>query len=173
MLIPLCAAARSGMGGGDANNNSRAMTYVDVDGDAYGKTFNSSSAALSLPARGEGPVGGPVLGWAVASRRGREESEFVFDGKEAPNPGARNEVKLRPPGGTGYVSLSSEIYPVDAAGAPKPAWAAQGPRIYQGFATSRTRPGVAAAASTRSPTCSSAPVARGRPVGRLGAGGGL
>lgn len=129
---PLCADARAGTGGGAANNNSRAMTYVDVDGD--GKTFDSSSAALSLPAGATVLWAG--LYWGGRWQAGKDvQSPFVFKGEQAPAPANRNKVKLLPPGGTEYLSIASEIDPVDAAGAPKPEWATQGPRIYQGFAT--------------------------------------
>src|SRR3954469_12022491 len=112
----LCAKARGGTAnGGENNNNSRAMTWVDVDGDAYGHTFNSSSAMLSLPA------GATVL-WAGLYWGGRWQAGE--GGQEAPNPGQRNLVKLRPPAGTAYVPVQSVIDPVDNAL----------DREYQGFA---------------------------------------
>jgi uncharacterized repeat protein (TIGR01451 family) len=113
----LCAAARAGNAGGssdngDNNNNSRPMTYVDIDSDA--STFDSSSAALSLPAAAK------VL-WAGLYWGGRWQAGA--GGSEAPNANARDLVKLRPPGATQYVDLASQVVPVDNANN----------REYQGF----------------------------------------
>ena len=49
-----CTSAQAGIANGTGlNNNSFTMNYVDVDGDAFGPTFNSSNADLNLPgARG-------------------------------------------------------------------------------------------------------------------------
>jgi uncharacterized repeat protein (TIGR01451 family) len=112
----LCAKARAGTAnGGENNNNERAMTWVDVDSDDFGKTFNSSSAMLSLP------TGAKVL-WAGLYWGGRWQAGER--GKPAPDPKALNTVKLRPPKGTGYESVTSVIDPVDNAQ----------DREYQGFA---------------------------------------
>ena len=115
----LCPAARQGTIAdlGDNNNNTRPMQYVDIDGDAG--TFNSSSALLPLPA-------GAKVEWAGLYWGGRWQAGDQRSGYPPPvegNRNARDKVKLRAPGATGYDTLTSQIGVDDA-----------GPgRIYQAF----------------------------------------
>ena len=60
-----CARARNGSGN-NLNNNDWTMVYVDVDGDA--STFNSSTREPGAAGRGDGAVGGPLLGRLLDQR---------------------------------------------------------------------------------------------------------
>jgi hypothetical protein len=84
-----CAAARSGTASGDAlNNNSYAMSRVDIDGDA--STFDSSSATVSLPS-------GSTVVWAGLSEPGEQRDEL--DDRVRGHPPHRQEPGLRQPAG--------------------------------------------------------------------------
>ena len=108
---PTCPAAREGTANsGGTNNNTRVMTYVDVDGDP--STFDSSAAQLALPDGARVLFAG--LYWGGRTKAG-------IGGAAAPDPGARDRVRLMAPGAAGYADVSASQ--VDEAG-----------DIYQGFA---------------------------------------
>lgn len=79
-----CTNGRNGTGG-QTNNNSHTMVYVDIDGDA--STFSSSTADLSLPA-------GAAVSWAG-----------LYWGGDTNN-ALRSQVKLGTPA-AGYVTLNA------------------------------------------------------------------
>jgi uncharacterized repeat protein (TIGR01451 family) len=96
---PDCAQVRLGQGAAATernNNNAHAMIWTDVDSDP--STFNSSAATLALPANAT------VL-WAGLYWGGRVQAGVL--GRGAPNPVARNTVKLRAPGAAAYASISA------------------------------------------------------------------
>jgi uncharacterized repeat protein (TIGR01451 family) len=108
---PTCPAARDGTANsGGTNNNTRVMTYVDVDSDP--STFDSSSARLALPGGARVLFAG--LYWGGRTKAG-------IGGTAAPDPGARGRVRLSVPGAAGYAAVTASQ--VDDAG-----------DIYQGFA---------------------------------------
>lgn len=78
------------------NNNAYAMQYVDVDTSAA--TFNSSRASYSLP------PGATVL-WAGLYWGGRTNSGI--GGAAAPNPAAKNLVKMQTPTTAGYKNITA------------------------------------------------------------------
>ena len=106
-----CPAIRDGTAPGNTlNNNTTLMSYVDVDSDP--DTFDSSTAALALPAGGHVLFAG--LYWGARTKAG-------IGGTAAPDPSARGRVLLRAPGSDTYTSVTAAQ--VDDAG-----------DIYQGFA---------------------------------------
>ena len=108
---PTCPAARDGTANsGGTNNNTRVMTYVDVDSDDT--TFDSSSARLALPAGARVLFAG--LYWGGRTKAG-------IGGAAAPDPSARGRVRLRAPGAADYGGVTATQ--IDEAG-----------DIYQGFA---------------------------------------
>jgi uncharacterized repeat protein (TIGR01451 family) len=111
---PTCPAARDGAANsGGTNNNTRVMTYVDVDGDDT--TFDSSSARLALPAGARVLFAG--LYWGGRTKAG-------IGGLAAPDPAARGRVRLRAPGAAGAAGYAGvTATQIDEAG-----------DIYQGFA---------------------------------------
>jgi uncharacterized repeat protein (TIGR01451 family) len=114
--VAQCTAARAGQGGNANNNNNIAMRYVDVDADPA--TFDSSAATLSLPPGARVLFAGLYYGGRLQAGQG---------GTAAPAPDRRNQVLLRPPGLSGYLSLTaSQIDDAPVAGA-------QTYRLYQGF----------------------------------------
>jgi uncharacterized repeat protein (TIGR01451 family) len=94
----VCARARNAVGGAIPanNNNARAMTWIDVDGDPA--TFDSSSAELSLPAGASVLFAGLYYGGRLAAGQG---------GSPPPNPSARNTVLFKSPGATDYQLLTA------------------------------------------------------------------
>jgi hypothetical protein len=112
----VCAAARAGTESGAANNNnSRAMRYVDVDGDP--RTFDSSAATLALPPGGRVAFAGLYYGGRSLAGTG---------GQAAPNAAQRGQVLFRPPGLDDYLTLQADTVDnvVDPTGLE---------REYQGF----------------------------------------
>ena len=81
------AGCAAGQAGGAANNNSFTMSYVDADSDAA--TFDSSSAALSLPA------GSTVL---FAGLYWGGDTSAGVNGAAAPSAAARSTVRFTAPG---------------------------------------------------------------------------
>ena len=86
-------AQRAGTG---LNNNDRTVTWLDADGDPA--TFDSTSADLTLPAGASVLFAGLYYGGRLAAGTG---------GSPAPSPGARNTVRFKAPGDTGYRSLTA------------------------------------------------------------------
>jgi uncharacterized repeat protein (TIGR01451 family) len=112
----VCAAARAGTASGAANNNnSRAMRYVDIDGDP--RTFDSSAATLALPPGGRVAFAGLYYGGRSLAGTG---------GQAAPNAAQRGQVLFRPPGLDDYLTLQADTVDnvVDPTGLE---------REYQGF----------------------------------------
>jgi hypothetical protein len=101
-----CAQARAGTPGAVLNDNGWDMQFVDVDSDPG--TFNSSSAAVSLPADATILFAG--LYWGANTTRGA-------DGQPAPNPGARNTVLLATPTSGGYASVRADTVDESETGA--------------------------------------------------------
>ncbi|GAA4107832.1 hypothetical protein GCM10022215_01100 [Nocardioides fonticola] len=112
-------AAASSRSNNNVNNNVFTMGYVDVDSDPT--TFDSSSASLALPAGSTVLFAG--LYW------GGEVTAGAYGG-DAPNQNARNTVKFKAPGDTGYSTLTASTLD-------------DGDIIYQGFVDVTSR--VAAA----------------------------
>jgi uncharacterized repeat protein (TIGR01451 family) len=109
-----CGAAQQGQASGaDNNNNNRAMTWVDIDGDS--NTFNSSAATLGLPPGARVLFAGLYYGGDLNTGSG---------GQPPPNPGARDKVLFRPPNLGTYIPLTASVID-DSIGTP--------PRLYQGF----------------------------------------
>ncbi|TVR03522.1 MAG: DUF11 domain-containing protein [Deltaproteobacteria bacterium] len=111
-----CEDARQGEATGSANNNNQHwMRMVDVDGDP--DTFNSSSAALTLGARGGngfgtgGADGEPEVLWAGLYWGADTNRRAVHgrDGLVAPDPTALDEVRLTVPGAEGAVTVTAEV----------------------------------------------------------------
>ncbi|MCK9249577.1 MAG: hypothetical protein M0P31_11475 [Solirubrobacteraceae bacterium] len=109
-----CTAARQAgvttSSDSSSQNNAYAMRFVDVDGDP--STFNSSRAALPLPNGATVLFAG--LYWGARTKAGT-------GGQAAANPQNRNRIKLRVPGGSGYVQLTADQLDDGSGG------------IYQGF----------------------------------------
>lgn len=93
-----CAAAQAG---GSFSNNSFEMTYIDIDGDAA--TFNSSNARLKLPTGATVLFAG--LYWGGDTAKGVTGGS----GSTAPNPTARNQVKLKVPRARSYKKLNGTL----------------------------------------------------------------
>src|SRR5262249_42691296 len=91
---PGCAAAQAGGGG---QNNSFAMTRVDVDADAT--TFDSSSARLNLPPAASVRFAG--LYWGARTSAGQ-------GGAPAPDLSALARRRTAPPAG-GYVPVAGAL----------------------------------------------------------------
>jgi hypothetical protein len=98
MTCPASVSCTAAQGGGAANNNSFTMAYVDVDGDGVGGTFDSSSAAVSLPAGSTVVWAG--LYWAADTSAGT-------GGAAAPAPGSKDTVKFKVPGGSYQTIVAS------------------------------------------------------------------
>ena len=96
--LPVCPSVRDAAGGAVSgnNNNSRTMTWIDVDSDPA--TFDSSSADLSLPTGAGVLFAGLYYGGRLTAGSG---------GSPAPSPGARNTVLLNAPGDSGYQALTA------------------------------------------------------------------
>lgn len=93
----LCTQARNGTATPISNlqNNSYAMTYVDVDSDS--STFNSSTAGMSLPS------GSQVL-WAGLYWGG----DYSGSGSNAaPNSSNRNKALFKVPGDSAYRTITA------------------------------------------------------------------
>lgn len=93
----LCTQARNGTATPISNlqNNSYAMTYVDVDSDS--STFNSSTAGMSLPS------GSQVL-WAGLYWGG----DYSGSGNNAaPNASNRNKALFKVPGDSAYRTITA------------------------------------------------------------------
>ena len=84
-----CTSAQAGIANGTGlNNNSFTMNYVDVDGNAFGPTFNSSNADLALPA-------GAVVKFAGLYWGGVSTSA------------SRNQMLLKTPATGGYSAITA------------------------------------------------------------------
>jgi hypothetical protein len=96
--LAACADVRNAVGGAIPanNNNSRTMTWIDADSDPA--TFDSSSADLSLPAGASVLFAGLYYGGRLTAGTG---------GSAPPSAGARNTVRFKAPGDTGYRSLTA------------------------------------------------------------------
>ena len=95
---PNCPQARAGTPGAPLGNNSWAMRYVDVDSDPG--TFNSSSAALNIPAGAR--VLFARLYWGANTDRNT-------NGSAAPDAAARGRVLLRTPASGGYEPVQAGL----------------------------------------------------------------
>jgi uncharacterized repeat protein (TIGR01451 family) len=95
---PGCPQARAATPGAKLGNNSWAMRYVDVDSDS--NTFNSSNAALDLPAGAR--VLFARLYWGANTDRSAR-------GAEALDTSARGRVLLRTPAGGGYQQVQADL----------------------------------------------------------------
>lgn len=94
-----CVESRAGTATGAAlNNNAYAMERVDVDGDLT--TFDSSTAALALPAGATVQFAGLYYGARTSKGTG---------GEAAGNIAARGTVLLRTPGSLGYETLTASV----------------------------------------------------------------
>ena len=105
-----CTAARQtapiSSGSNEAqNNNAYLMEYVNTaEGTVSGsKSFNSSSATLSLPATATVLFAG--LYWAGDTEAGNTIGKEK--GKEAPNPKLKNQVGFRAPGAASYSTITA------------------------------------------------------------------
>ena len=109
----LCTQARNGTATPISNlqNNSYAMTYVDVDSNPA--TFNSSTAAMSLPAGSQVLFAGLYWGGDTSGS----------GSNAAPNAGDRDEALLKAPGDSSYRTITATT--LDSSG---------GSGRYQGFA---------------------------------------
>ena len=84
-----CTSARAGIANPTGlNNNDFTMTYVDVDGDVYGPTFNSSSADLNIPAGSTVQFAGLYWGGISASA-------------------SRGQMLLKTPAAGGYAAVTA------------------------------------------------------------------
>lgn len=96
-----CLESRAGTATGAAlNNNAYGMERVDVDADPT--TFDSSTAALALPAGASVQFAGLYYG-------GRT-SKGALGGVEAPNAAARGTVLMQVPGALGYSPLTAAVF---------------------------------------------------------------
>ena len=94
-----CLESRAGTATGAAlNNNAYAMERVDIDGDL--STFDSSTAALALPAGATVQFAGLYYGARTSKGAG---------GEAAGNIPARGTVLLRTPGSLGYSTLTAAV----------------------------------------------------------------
>jgi uncharacterized repeat protein (TIGR01451 family) len=105
---PACTNALNGTSSGAAaNNNSYVMTNVDVDAD--GATFNSSTADLSLA------TGSTVL---FAGLYWSADASAGASGATAPDASIKNRVRFRAPGGSYSTVTASKVSdPVPSSGA--------------------------------------------------------
>ena len=96
--LPACTNIRDAVGGQVSanNNNNKTITWIDADTDPA--TFNSSSADLALPAGARVLFAGLYYGGKLTAGNG---------GSPAPNPGARNTVRLKAPGDTAYRTVTA------------------------------------------------------------------
>lgn len=78
--------------GSKLNNNDFTMTYVDIDGDA--STFNSSAAALVMPAGSQVLFAG--LYWGARTNSSYPTGQTAL----------RDNVKFKAPGDSGYTNLT-------------------------------------------------------------------
>lgn len=121
-----CAGAQAG---GNLNDNTFNMTYVDVDAD--GATFESSSAALTLPAGGEVLFAGLYWGGDTSNggAAGGAAPAPVPPTAVAPNAALRGQVAFRTPASGAYTTVTAtQIDTNDAA------LGGQTGTRYQGFA---------------------------------------
>ena len=121
-----CAGAQAG---GNLNDNTFNMTYVDADADAT--TFDSSSAVLTLPAGGEVLFAG--LYWGADTSNGGAAGGVapapVPPTAAAPNAALRGRVAFRTPASGAYTAITAtQIDTNDAA------LGGQTGTRYQGFA---------------------------------------
>ena len=121
-----CAGAQAG---GNLNDNTFNMTYVDVDADAA--TFDSTSAVLTLPAGGEVLFAG--LYWGADTSNGGAAGGAapapVPPTAAAPNAALRGQVAFRTPASGAYAAITAtQIDTNDAA------LGGQTGTRYQGFA---------------------------------------
>jgi hypothetical protein len=94
-----CLESRAGTATGAAlNNNAYAMERVDIDGDL--STFDSSTAALALPAGATVQFAGLYYGARTSKGTG---------GEAAGNIPARGTVLLRTPGSLAYSTLAAAV----------------------------------------------------------------
>jgi hypothetical protein len=119
-----CAGAQAG---GNLNDNTFNMTYVDVDADAT--TFDSSSAVLTLPAGGEVLFVG--LYWGADTSNGGAAGGVapapVPPTAAAPNAALRGQVAFRTPASGAYTAITAtQIDTNDAALVARPAPAIRG-----------------------------------------------
>jgi len=109
-----CAAAQqSGVtttADSSSQNNAYNMQYIDVDGDS--STFNSSRATVSLPSGSTVLFAGLYWGARTAAGSG---------GSAARDINARNRIKFRAPGASGYTTLTADTLDDGTGG------------IYQGY----------------------------------------
>ena len=84
------------------NDNANYMTNVDVDAD--GTTFNSSSATLTLPSGASVLFAG--LYWGADISAGPAGSPSIVTGAAAPNASLKNQVKFATPG-SGYSTITA------------------------------------------------------------------
>jgi uncharacterized repeat protein (TIGR01451 family) len=121
-----CAGAQAG---GNLNDNTFNMTYVDGDADA--STFDSSSAVLTLPARGDVLFAG--LYWGADTSNGGAAGGAapapVPPTAAAPNAALRGQVAFRTPASGAYTAITATQIDTN-----DPAIGGQTGTRYQGFA---------------------------------------
>jgi uncharacterized repeat protein (TIGR01451 family) len=121
-----CAGAQVG---GNLNDNTFNMTYVDVDADPG--TFDSSSAVLTLPAGGDVLFAG--LYWGADTSNGGAAGGAapppVPPTAAAPDAALRGQIALRTPASGGYLTITATQIDTN-----DPALGGQTGTRYQGFA---------------------------------------